>query len=726
MADRTLAATDVEIDFGALMHALRHRLPYLALFVVLVAAGTWMILGRIAPTYKSETTLIVEGADASLSGTGQGAGDSTLIDAQAITSQVQIIKSRDLAEAVVQKLDLANTPEFAGRARSSLVGSLLEKIGLAKPPAPTPATEDQVLDTFAAKLSVYAIENSRVIAIDFSSTDPQRAADVANAVADEYLSRESAAKRDTSGDAAQYLSDQIVALRGKVESAEGAVEDYRSQHNLFDSGGSTPTTLPQQQLTDIANQLNQVRASRVAAEARASQIQSALVSNGVPNITDVLNSPVIQNLAEQEVALRAQIAQLSATLLPGHPKMKELVAQLAGLDQQIASEAQKILASVQAEVKVDQAQEQQLQAELDASKQTNATANDAGVELRALEREAAADRDLLETYLTQYRQAVGREQANNLPADARVISRAAVAAAPDFPKKVPLTAAATMAALILAIAFILLRELASGRPMRRIAYAAEPVAPAAPVAPRPAEVMARAMPQPAAVPVASAPRDTEPNESTLAAARTETMPVPPAADRVEESLRAIARRVAETGEKRVLVTLAEGSDAEGRPLGAVALARALARNDDRVILIDFRSDGADAASMGEGQELLGFSDLFEGDASFAQVIFRDRKSRVHFIPAGHHALSAESIELDSLETILSALTLTYDYVVLDVADEMIRLLAPGTGLAVVVSEHPADDPRTIAAFDRITAITDIEVMLLVVDPLPAVSAGEAA
>ena len=204
------------------------------------------------------------------------------------------------------------------------------------------------------------------------------------------------------------------------------------------------------------------------------------------------------------------------------------------------------------------------------------------------------------------------------------------------------------------------------------------------------------------------------------------MPVPPAADRVEESLRAIARRVAETGEKRVLVTLAEGSDAEGRPLGAVALARALARNDDRVILIDFRSDGADAASMGEGQELLGFSDLFEGDASFAQVIFRDRKSRVHFIPAGHHALAAESIELDSLETILSALTLTYDYVVLDVADEMIRLLAPGTGLAVVVSEHPSDDPRTIAAFDRITAITDIEVMLLVVDPLPAVSAGEAA
>ena len=723
MTDRILPATDVEIDFGVLMQALRRRLPYLALFVLFVAVGTWMILGRIAPIYKSETTLIVEGADAALGG-GQGAADTTQIDAQAITSQVQIIKSRDLAEAVVQKLDLASKPEFAGRTHSSL----LQKLGLEKPPEPTPATEDQVLNAFAAKLSVYAIENSRVIAIDFSSTDPQLAADVANAVADEYLSRQSAAKRDTSAGAAQYLSDQIVALRGKVQSDEAAVEDYRTQHNLFDSGGATPTTLPQQQLTDIASQLNQVRAARVTAEARAGQIQAALASNGVPNITDVLNSPLIQNLVEQEVTLKAQIAQLSATLLPGHPKMKELAAQLAGLDQQIAGEAQKILASVQAEVKVDQAQEQQLQAELDASKQTNATANDAAVELRALQRESDADRDLLETYLTQYRQAVGREQANNLPADARVISRAAIAAAPDFPKKVPLTAAATMAALILAIAFILLRELASGRPMRRIAYTAETPPPSSPPPmPRAAERPVRiAVAEPAPVPVAFAPSMMEPGEIAPAAASSNPIPLATVPDRVEEELRTIARRVAESGEKRVLVTLAEGSDADGRPLGAVALARALARTDARVVLIDFRGDGADAVSMGEGQELLGFSDLLEGDASFAQVIFRDRKSRVHFIPAGHHPPDAGSIELDSLETILSALTLTYDYVVLDVPDEMIRLLAPGTGLALVVSEHPADDPRTTTAFDRITAITDIEVMLLTVDPSPAMSAGEAA
>jgi MinD-like ATPase involved in chromosome partitioning or flagellar assembly len=135
------------------------------------------------------------------------------------------------------------------------------------------------------------------------------------------------------------------------------------------------------------------------------------------------------------------------------------------------------------------------------------------------------------------------------------------------------------------------------------------------------------------------------------------------------------------------------------------------------VLVDFRGDGADATSMGEGADVAGFSDLFEGDVSFAQVIFRDHKSRVHFIPAGRHPLSTDSIDRDSLETILSALTLTYDYVVLDTADDLIRLAAPGCGMAVVVSEHPSGDPRTAAAFDRVTDVTDADVLLLLVDPV---------
>ena len=120
--------------------------------------------------------------------------------------------------------------------------------------------------------------------------------------------------------------------------------------------------------------------------------------------------------------------------------------------------------------------------------------------------------------------------------------------------------------------------------------------------------------------------------------------------------------------------------------------------------------------MGEGNDLPGFADLFDSEASFAQVIFRDRKSRVHFIPAGRKPLTRDLIDDEHLETVLSALTLTYDYVLLDASDEMIRVVGPACGMAMVVSEFGAGDPRTVNAFDRITDISDAGILLLVVDP----------
>lgn len=709
--------SDVEIDFRALTSVVWKRWPYILLFVVVVAAGVYVTLSRIAPVYKSEATLLITPGESDLTRSAQSTTDTTAMDQQAITSQVQLIRSRDLAQAVATRLNLAAKPEFDPKsANPSVLSRALSKLGVGKSES-TLSVDDRVLGAYFRKLTVFAVENSRIINIDFASTDPKLAADAANAIAEEYLAQQSAALHTTTADAAQWLSDQIVDLRQKVQTAEARVEDFRSGNDLFDAGGTTPTTLPQQQLADLNTELSKVRAERADAESKAAQIRAGLALNTVPNMVDVLNSPLIQNLVGQEVALRSQIAQLNATLLPGHPKMKELNAQVGDLDQQILGEARKILESVDAESKATAAREGEINDALTKMKATTATANDAGVELRALEREAAAERDLLATYLSRYREAVGREQTDYLPPDARIVSRAAVATDPDFPKKIPMTSAATAAALILAVAFLLLRELASGRPMRRINNVAEPL----PVVPD-------------AVPVSGHTRWADdhsvrrmmPSEPTLA---------PEMVDRVEDSLRAIAAQIVKAGEKRVLVTLAEGSDSDGRPLGAVALSRALARTDARVVLVDFRDDGADARSMGEGADLPGFADLFDGDASFAQVIFRDRKSRVHFIPAGKKPLNAGLLDPEHLETMLAALTLTYDFVLIDTGDEMIATFGPSCGMAMVVSEFAAADPRTIGAFDRVSEVSDAEILLLVVDPAPirpeagevaSVSAGEAA
>jgi uncharacterized protein involved in exopolysaccharide biosynthesis/Mrp family chromosome partitioning ATPase len=703
MDQRPQPATDVEIDVRALLAALLRRLPYLIVFVGLVAVGTYMFLARLDPVYKSEATILIQDGESDLTRSTQATpGDaSTALDEQAITSQVQLILSRDLAGTVSKKLDLAARPEFNG-SKPTLLGGLLAKAGLGKTLSET-SLDERVLKTYYANLNVYAVDKSRVIGVDFSSTDPKLAADGANAIAEGYITLQVAAKRSTTADAAEWLSTQIADLRTKVTDAESKVEQYRSANDLFSSGaggatGDSATTLPQQQLADLSAELTKARTERSDAAAKAAQIRQALQSNTVPNLTDVINSQLIQSLVEQQVALRSQIAQMNATYLPQHPKMRELNAQVQGLDRQIASEAGKIVDSLEGEAKLAQAREADINQSLTRLKATASTANDAGVELRALEREAAAQRDLLDSYLRRYREAVAREQTDYLPADARIISRAAVPLDPDFPKKIPMTAAATMAALLLAIAFVLLKELASGRPMRRVTLGEQAV----PLVPD-------------AMPVGGHTRWADDHSIRRMMPKEPTL-VPELLDRVEESLADIASEIVDSGQKRVLVTLADDSDSDGRPLGAVALSRALARTDARVVLVDFRGDGADAASMGEGSDLPGFSDLFDGEASFAQVIFRDRKSRVHFIPAGRKLLAPGLLDADHLETILAALTLTYDYVLLDANDEMIRTVGEAAGIAMVVSEFGPADPRTVRAFDRVSQASGAKILLLVVDP----------
>lgn len=701
-------ATDVEIDVRALLKSLVRALPVLLVIVALVAVGTFYLLSRVAPVYKSEVTVLIETGESDLTRAANAPADTqALFDEQAIASQVQLIRSRDLARRVADKLKLASRPEYlqaiSGR---SWFTELLARFGLARS-ASSSSDEEKVLAHYYDNLQVYTVEKSRVIAIDFSSIDPTLAADGANAIATEYLALQREAKLDTTEDATKWLESEIADLRDRVKDAEARVETYRSQNGLFTSGGQTPVTLPEQQLADLSAELTRTRTARADAETKAAQIRAGIAAGAVPNLTEVLNSQLIQRLVEQQVALKAQVAQLSATLLPLHPRMLELQAQIRDLDRQIAGEAQKILDSLESAAKLSQAREAELQRNLEALKVSAATANDAGVQLRALEREASAQRDLLDTYLRRYREALSRQNGDYLPADARIVSRASVPIDPDFPKKIPMTAAAAVATLILLIAIVLIRELASGRPMREVSFAAAEQ-------PEPIPAASGAVPVGGHVHWADdrGVRRMMPAEPTIAQA-------PPMASEAERSLATIAERIIQEDKRRILVTLAEGSESAGRPLGAVALARALAKAEQRVVLVDLRGDGADAATMSEDHDLPGFTDLFAGEASFAQVIFRDRRSRAHFIPGGRKQVTVEYLVGDRLETILSALDHTYDHVVLDVGDELIDLVGPSAGAAMVVTEQSATDPRTIRAFDRITHASAAQILLLVVDPAPA-------
>src|ERR1700744_810603 len=496
-AARPTAVPAGDLDFVAIGQAIARKRGWIIVPTILVAALSITAVNMITPRYKSEVRILVDGREnVFLRPNGERNDDRNALDAEAVTSQVQLLQSRDLARDVIKKNKLAELPEFDPVLRGfSPLRSVLALIGIGRDPMSlTP--EERVLDAYYERLAAYAVDKSRVIVIEFQSRDPDLAARVANSIADDYLVFQQSARQEQARTASQWLSGEIDNLRKKVADDEAEVEGFRSKSSLF--VGTNNTTLSNQQLGELNTQLNNARVLRSDAESKARLIREMLQSGRPIEASEVLNSELIRRLAEQRVTLRAQLAEQSSTLLPGHPRIKELKAQLTDLDSQIREEAEKIARSLENDAQIASERVDGLSASLDQLKRQATSTNDDDVKLRALEREAKAQRDLLETYLAKYREANTRETIETAPSDGRIISRAIVSNAPAYPKKLPIVLIATLATLMLSSGIIATGELlrmTAPRPaparveavFAPVATAAEPVAVAARVVPEPFE-----------------------------------------------------------------------------------------------------------------------------------------------------------------------------------------------------------------------------------------------
>ena len=184
-------------------------------------------------------------------------------------------------------------------------------------------------------------------------------------------------------------------MRKKVADAEAKVEAFRAKSNLL--VGPNNTTLSVQQLGDLNAQLAAARALKSDAGAKAKLIRDMLKSGETIELSDILNSELIRRLSEQRVTLRAQLAEQSSTLLANHPRIKELRAQIADLDIQIRKEAEALARSLENDAKLADAKVAAQLSTFDQLKSQAVTSNEDDVRLRALERDAKSQRDLLES-----------------------------------------------------------------------------------------------------------------------------------------------------------------------------------------------------------------------------------------------------------------------------------------------------------------------------------------
>lgn len=463
MSDRSMRTEEMAIDLGALWRAFWRARFWLIPLLVVVAVASYMALSALPPKFRAEAKVLIEARGSRIdAGQKDPEAERTLLDPEGVTSQVQLMSSRDLARRVVQREKLDEVAEF--RKGPGLLQTLLPFLKRGGSVSP----EQQVLDAYFDRLTVYAVEKSRVIAVEFVAGDPVVAARVANALVREYLAVQGEAKVSTSTDASVWLESEITGLRAKVAEAEAKVEQWRASHDLFST--NRDGTLVEQQLSGLNTQLTAARTEKAAIEARAEQLRKVIAGGALDASADLQTSASYQRLRERETLLRSRLAELSATLLSGHPQIRALNAQLSDILAQQRAEARRVLAALDNEVKVADQKLRDLRGEVGDGKATAAKANENDIQLRALEREAKAQRDLLETFLARYREAISRQNDRALPPDARAISEASPPTAAFFPKVLPLTFLITVAAFLILTAFIILRELVSGRAVRPAAW----------------------------------------------------------------------------------------------------------------------------------------------------------------------------------------------------------------------------------------------------------------
>ncbi|UPK07379.1 exopolysaccharide transport family protein [Bradyrhizobium sp. 170] len=712
-APKPVAASESgDLDLHALGGALMRKRSLIIVPTVLVLVASLAAVNMITPRFKSEARILIDGREnVFLRPSGERNDERNPLDAEAVTSQVQLVQSRDLAREIIKKNKLAERPEFDPVLQGfSPLKSLLALIGIGRDPfSLTP--EERVLEAYYDRFTAYAVDKSRVIVVDFQSRDPELAVRVANSIAEGYLVLQQDARQQQAKSASQWLSGEIEDLRKKVAKAESQVEDFRSKSSLF--VGTNNTTLSNQQMGELNTQLNNARALKSDAESKARLIKEMLQSGKPIEASEVLNSETIRRMSEQRVTLRAQLAEQSSTLLDGHPRIKELKAQLADLDRQLREEASKISRSLENDARLASGRVDGLTNSLDQLKKQAASNNGQDVQLRALERDAKAQRDQLESFLAKYRDATARENIEATPTDGRIISRATVSNTPAYPKKLPIVLIATLATLLLTSGAIVTGELLRMTAPRATGAASPEVA--REIAP---EIIMAAPPEPVRAP-AIAPElpiadlvDTDhASEPVLNEPRVDSPRMDTAAEIGE--IEQMADVLVGAGSAARKVTVLGTASSESITLTALTLARLMAQQA-KVVVVDLVASSPMMTAASADPVAPGLAELMQGEASFAQIITKDRLSRVHLVSAGRPGFDRAQLQSPRLALAIDALLRVYDHVLLDAgtASDLPAELLTSQAQAVVVPEASmAQDARALMC-DQLKAVGFAEVTML--------------
>ena len=691
--------TSIEAEREALssmLLSLRRHVRFIAAITVIGAAAVAAIVTLlIPPQYSAVASVFVDSRKTQIIKDQEVVGRPG-IENSAIDSEAEMLKSPALLRRVAEHLRLDQDEEFkkSGGLLSGarwLIGAPLRGFGRQEAHA-DPLTP--VVDALNSKVSAKRKNLTYVIELTVWSTQADKAALLANKIADFYLVDQIAAKSASADQATKWLNEEVESLRGRVTTSEMAFERYKSEAGLFATGGEN---LHDRQIAQLNEQLVMSRARSAEAQAKYQQLQ-ALNGDKLRSAAaspDLLQSTVLGNLRNQYAEVARKGADLTTRYGPRHPLVISVQAEQSNLGKQIGEEVSRIVSSARTEYEMAKSREESLGASLDELKANAGNYHQKAVRLRELEREATANRSLLEAFLVRAKETAA--QLNMQMPDSRILSAAITPLAPRYPQKTTMVALGFFASLGLGIFLALVRGMLSEGFRRagelQTAFGLKPLA---------TIPLVEATSSKAPIRLDAAKRNSKLARLMPDGALAESRHIANLLLREPDSMFAesiqslrLALRHAGLGRDIKVLQLTSAMPGEGKSTIAANLARAAALSGSATLLIDadLRRPSV-AANLGLPASA-GLAEVLSGAADLSSVLMRDSFTGCDFLAGNTPISGAEALNLLSsraMTNLIEKVRAAYDIVVIDsapllpVADPRV-LVGQVDGVALIVASE---------------------------------------
>jgi polysaccharide biosynthesis transport protein len=591
-------------------------------------------------------------------------------EANIVDTQVQLLRSRQLAERVAQQLQLARDPEFNA--------ALQEPTGLAairqavvgesfSPPDAeelnSRATRQAVADALLSRLSIRRNGLTYVIGVAFTSEEPAKAARIADAFAETFLAMQLEAKAEATRRVNEWLGERVENLRLQVQQSEGEVQRYRIANNLISATG---TPLTEQEISNYSQQAATARALLAEDQARLNTARAQLArgSSG-EDVGEALGSKVIETLRAQRAEVSARLAGYQGRYGARHPELIKAQQELADIDGQIRAEVKRIISNLEARSQVSRQRMGSIQGTLNSAQGTLAANNVASVRLNELERNAQAVKAVYESFLNRYKETsamIGMAQP-----DARLVSSAKVPTEPSSPNvTLDLTLGSLVAVMgglaAVCAAELLTSVLGTGEEVEHRTGAAYL----------------------GSVPLLDASWRRYGSPLGYLVSR----PLSAFAESLK-GLRTSLLQAGPGGAGRVIV-VTSALPGEGKTVTSVCLAGSLALHGHRTVLVD-----CDARNPSLTRQLnsarVGLLEVLQGSSTLEEALVRDEQTGAYFLPLMRGSEDpGDLFGSEAMRDLLERLRREYDTVILDtppvlgVADT--RELAPFANVVLVLAQ----------------------------------------